>query len=85
MPNSADSLRWGAPAARRFCLELTECGQGGNPVLATVHLMDVTDLNFRQGMGVRPGESDPAAMLGGVLLLVVIVPLAALALVWWLA
>ncbi|MGB6164593.1 MAG: hypothetical protein WCF33_07220 [Pseudonocardiaceae bacterium] len=54
--------------------------------------MDATDLNFRldlgvrPGLSVRPGESDPAAMLGGVLLLLaIIVPLAALALAWWLA
>jgi hypothetical protein len=35
---------------------------------------------------VRPEESDPAGMLCGVLmLLVVIVPMAALTLLWWLA
>jgi hypothetical protein len=55
-------------------------------MLATVHLMDAADLHLRQDLGVRPGESDPAGMLCGVLLLlVVIAPMAALALVWWLA
>jgi hypothetical protein len=78
----------GAPLVREFCLELTEGGLGGNPVLATVRLMDVmdaADLHLRQDLGVRPGESDPAGMLGGVLLLlVVIAPMAALTLMWWL-
>jgi hypothetical protein len=78
----------GAPLVREFCLELTEGGLGGNPVLATVRLMDVmdaADLHLRQDLGVRPGESDPAGMLGGVLLLlVVIAPMAVLTLMWWL-
>jgi hypothetical protein len=48
--------------------------------------MNAADLNLRHDLGVRPGESDPAGMLGGVLLLLaVIAPMAALALAWWLA
>ncbi len=43
------------------------------------------DLGVRPGLSVRPAESDPAGMLDGVLLLAVIVPMAAPALVWWLA
>jgi len=35
-------------------------------------------------LGVRPGESDPARMLGGVLLLVVATIVMVLALAWWL-
>ncbi|HWR48426.1 MAG TPA: hypothetical protein VN327_12575 [Pseudonocardiaceae bacterium] len=35
-------------------------------------------------LGVRPGESDPARMLSGVLLLVVATIIMVLALVWWL-
>jgi hypothetical protein len=48
--------------------------------------MDAADLYLPRNLGVRPGESDPARMLSHVLvLLVVIVPMAALALAWWLA
>lgn len=36
-------------------------------------------------LGVRPGESDPAAMLSGVLLLVAVTIMIALALAWGLA
>lgn len=36
-------------------------------------------------LGVRPGESNPARMLSGVLLLVVAMIIMALALAWWLA
>ncbi|MGB8963987.1 MAG: hypothetical protein WCC38_18770 [Pseudonocardiaceae bacterium] len=36
------------------------------------------------GLGVRPGESDPARMLSGVLLLAVAMIIMALALAWWL-
>jgi hypothetical protein len=47
--------------------------------------MATTALHFRD-LSVRPGESDPAGMLCRVLmLLAVIVPMAALALLWWLA
>jgi hypothetical protein len=47
--------------------------------------MAPTALHFRPDLSVRPGESDPAGMLCRVLmLLVVIVPMAALALLWWL-
>ncbi|MGH3773000.1 MAG: hypothetical protein ACRDRW_16675 [Pseudonocardiaceae bacterium] len=35
-------------------------------------------------LGVRPGESDPARMLSGVLLLVVATIIMVLALAWWL-
>ncbi|MGA9311653.1 MAG: hypothetical protein WBV74_14945 [Pseudonocardiaceae bacterium] len=35
-------------------------------------------------LGVRPGESNPARMLAGVLLLTVAMVLMALALAWWL-
>ncbi|MGH3684904.1 MAG: hypothetical protein ACRDRU_18260 [Pseudonocardiaceae bacterium] len=48
--------------------------------------MDAADLHLPDDLGVRPGESDPAAMLGRVLvLLAVIVPMALLMLAWWLA
>jgi hypothetical protein len=48
--------------------------------------MDAADLHFRPDLAVRPGESNPAKMLCLVLLLLaVIAPLGALALVWWLA
>ena len=40
---------------------------------------------FSGGTGVRPGESDPARMLAGVLVLVVVTIILVLALVWWLA
>ncbi|MBV9142864.1 MAG: hypothetical protein JO115_18450 [Pseudonocardiales bacterium] len=36
-------------------------------------------------LGVRPGESDPARMLAGVLLLVAATLIMALALLWWLS
>lgn len=38
----------------------------------------------RRDLGVRPGESDPARMLSGVLLLVIAAIIMVLALVWWL-
>ncbi|MBV9031393.1 MAG: hypothetical protein JO364_14055 [Pseudonocardiales bacterium] len=38
----------------------------------------------RRGLGVRPGESDPARMLSGVLLLVVATITMAMAMAWWL-
>jgi hypothetical protein len=42
-------------------------------------------LRHRPGLGVRPGESDPAGMLGRVLLLLAVITLlAVLALAWWL-
>jgi hypothetical protein len=70
----------------RFYLRLTESRQSGNHPLATVSPMATTALHRHQGLSVRPGESDPAGMLCRVLmLLVVIVPMAALALLWWLA
>lgn len=48
--------------------------------------MATTPLHFRHNLSVRPGESDPAEMLCRVLMLfAVIVPMAALALLWWLA
>ena len=48
--------------------------------------MATTALHRHQDLSVRSGESDPAGMLCLVLmLLVVIVPMAALALLWWLA
>jgi hypothetical protein len=44
------------------------------------------DLGMRPNLGVRHGESDPAAMLCRVLLLLSVIALtAALGLVWWLA
>ena len=44
------------------------------------------DLHHSPSLGVRPGESDPAAMLCRVLLLLLtIVVVAGLGLVWWLA
>ncbi|HET9258069.1 MAG TPA: hypothetical protein VFO16_23120 [Pseudonocardiaceae bacterium] len=47
--------------------------------------MNATDLHFPPDLGVRPGESDPAAMLSCVLsLLSVIMLTAALSLAWWL-
>jgi hypothetical protein len=43
------------------------------------------DLHRRPGLGVRPGESDPAAMLARVLLLLaVFAVLTGLGLAWWL-
>ena len=36
------------------------------------------------GVGLRPGESDPARMLSGVLILVIAVVIMTLTLVWWL-
>lgn len=39
---------------------------------------------LRHDLGVRPGESDPARMLSGVLLLMVATIIMVLALVWWL-
>ena len=55
-------------------------------MLATVRSMNTADLHLHEGLGVRPGESDPAGMLGRVLLLLAVIALmAALALVWWLA
>jgi hypothetical protein len=39
---------------------------------------------FSRGTGVRPGESDPARMLSGVLVLVVVTIILVVALVWWL-
>jgi hypothetical protein len=48
--------------------------------------MATTALHRHQALSVRPGESDPAGMLCRVLmLLAAIVPMAALALLWWLA
>lgn len=48
--------------------------------------MVTPDLRLRHDLGVRPGESDPAAMLCRVLvLLAAVVPALALALAWWLA
>jgi hypothetical protein len=48
--------------------------------------MDAADLHRPHDLGVRPGESDPARMLCRVLvLLALIMPMAALALAWWLA
>ncbi len=48
--------------------------------------MAASDLHFHYDLSVRPGESDPAGMLCRVLLLLAaVVPMAALALVWWLA
>jgi hypothetical protein len=42
-------------------------------------------LSHRPGLGVRPGESDPAGMLCRVLLLLTVITLmAVLALAWWL-
>lgn len=42
-------------------------------------------LHHRSGLGVRPGDSDPAAMLCRVLLLLTVIALmSALALAWWL-
>jgi hypothetical protein len=49
--------------------------------------MSTADLYLRDrpGLGVRPGESDPVGMLGGVLLLLMVITLiAVLALAWWL-
>jgi hypothetical protein len=49
--------------------------------------MSTTDLRLphHPGLGVRPGESDPAGMLCRVLvLLTFLTVLAALGLVWWL-
>lgn len=44
------------------------------------------DLHHRPGLGVRPGESNPAGMLCHVLLLLVaLTVMAALGLAWWLA
>lgn len=40
---------------------------------------------FGGGAGVHPGESDPARMLSGVLVLVVATIILALTLLWWLA
>jgi hypothetical protein len=60
----------------------------GNHSVATVGVMNAAELDLphRPRLGVRPGESDPAAMLGRVLLLLMaIVVMAALGLVWWLA
>ncbi len=62
-----------------FYLRLTERRQDGNHPLATVSPMATTHLHLSQ-------ESDPAAMLCQVLMLVAaIVLMAALALLWWLA
>jgi hypothetical protein len=48
--------------------------------------MATTALHLHHDLSVRPGQSDPAEMLCRVLmLLAVIVPMAALALLWWLA
>lgn len=70
----------------RFCLPLTERKQRGNHSVATVGAMSADlDLYHRPGLGVRPGESDPAAMLCRVLLLlVIVVVMAGLGLAWWL-
>jgi hypothetical protein len=82
----------------RFCLPLTQSNQGGNPGLITVGVMSTADLHLRRpeldegpglgvcpSLGVRRGESSPAGMLGGVLLLLaVLAVLAVLGLVWWL-
>jgi hypothetical protein len=38
----------------------------------------------RGDLGVRPGESDPARMLSGVLLLTIAMIIMTVALVWWL-
>ncbi|MGH3695368.1 MAG: hypothetical protein ACRDRX_15505 [Pseudonocardiaceae bacterium] len=47
---------------------------------------DLHLLHHSPGLGVGPGESDPAGMLGGVLLLLAVVTLmGVLALMWWLA
>ena len=79
---------WPTPTAPRFCLPLTEGKRDGNHSVATVGVMNAAelDLHHRPRLGVRPGESDPAAMLCRVLLLLMaIVVMAALGLVWWLA
>ena len=71
----------------RFCLPLTVAKQDGNHSVATVGAMNVADLDphRRPGLGLRPGESDPAAMLARVLLLLAFLTvLAALGLAWWL-
>jgi hypothetical protein len=48
--------------------------------------MATTALPHHQGLNMRLGESDPAEMLCRVLiLLAAIVPMTALALLWWLA
>jgi hypothetical protein len=47
--------------------------------------MAAIDLHLNLDLSVRPGESNPAAMLCRVLvLLAVVAPMAALALAWWL-
>jgi hypothetical protein len=73
---------------RRFYLPLTERKQGGNHSVATVGCMSTADLHLhrRPELGVRPGESDPAAMLCRVLLLLLaaLTVMAALGLAWWL-
>ena len=47
--------------------------------------MSAADLHLPRDLGVRPGESDPAAMLCRVLLLLTVTTvMAALGLVWWL-
>ena len=67
-------------------LRLTESRQSGNHPLATVSPMATTSLHRHQGLSVHSGESDPAGMLCRVLmLLMVIVPMAVVALLWWLA
>ena len=72
--------------AMGFYLRLTESKQSGNHPLATVSPMATTSLHSHQGLSLHSRESDPAGMLCLVLmLLAAIVPMAALALLWWLA
>lgn len=79
------------PALTGFYPWLTRLRPSGNHGLRSVCPMspqhtptaDREDDHFL-GLGVRPGESDPARMLAGVLLLVVATVLITLALAWWL-
>lgn len=78
--------QWLSGSHEIFYLRLTEGGQGGNHPLATVSSMATTHLHFFHGLRVRPGESNPMAMLCRVLMLVAaIVSMATLVLLWWLA
>lgn len=72
-----------------FCYLLTEGNHSGNHSVATVAFMTASDLHLhlhhRPGLAVRPGESNPAGMLGRVLLLLVaLAVVAVLGLTWWL-